>query len=146
MWTFEYSVTTGAKPEVVWKLWTDADQMSNLASVASLKAKDRIAPGAKLTLRVRGSPPLKATVTDVDEGRRISVEARMPGTIIRTHRLPERLDDGGRRLTERLEVDGPASRLVRIFFGEMVKRTIRKITDDAAETAGSKQSAGGHCA
>jgi len=134
MWTHEHSAITSGTSHDVWHFYTDPDRMRTLPSVTLLHAKGRLALGSRFTLRIRRSPPLKQRVTEFDEDRhRFIAEARVPGAVIRTHHIVEDLDGESSRVTEKLELVGPASWLMARLLSEMMARTIRVITDDIAK-------------
>ena len=133
MWSDEHSAISSGQPTDVWRFYTDPAQMRTLPSVALLLVKDRLALGSTFILRIRRAPPLRQRVIEFDEsGYRFVAETRMPGVVIRTHHIVERLNGESSRVTEKLEIIGPASRLMARFFGRMMARTIRLITDDIA--------------
>src|SRR5579864_9496158 len=104
MWTDEHSAISSGKPDDVWDFYTDSDKMRTLPSVALLHARGRLALGSRFTLRILRSPPLRQRVTEFDEDRRrFTVEARVPGAVIRTRHFVEELDAESSRVTEKLE-------------------------------------------
>jgi uncharacterized protein YndB with AHSA1/START domain len=125
MWDFEHSVEADVSRERAWAVWTD---ISNWPSwhpgVARAELDGPVAEGATGTVRAAGGPASTLNVLEVEPERRFVTEASERLMRLRfEHELADS-DDGRLRLTQRVQMTGLATPLMRRTVGRRLERSI----------------------
>ena len=102
---FGGSSHTSASAEDIWAVWTNPAEWPGDVMVMA-KIDGPFAVGAKITMRVRGHPPLRLTVTRVEAPTLWTGVARVPGL---TETIDHHIEhtDSGTLITQRTVFTGP---------------------------------------
>jgi hypothetical protein len=115
-----------ASAEDVWAVWTNpADWPGDVIVMAKIDGP--FAVGAKITMRVKGHPPLKLTVTRVEAPRLWTAVARAPGLTETIDHLIEPTDSDT-LLTQRTVFTGPLAPIAARILGRTVRKTFQATT------------------
>jgi hypothetical protein len=115
-----------ASAEDVWAVWTNpADWPGDVIVTAKIDSK--FAVGAKITMRVKGHPPLRLTVTRVEAPALWTGVARAPGLTETIDHLIE-TTDSGTLLTQRSVFTGPLASIAARILGGIVRKTFEATT------------------
>lgn len=115
-----------ASVDDVWALWTNPAEWPGGVMVMA-KIDRPFAVGAKVTMRVRGHPPLRLTVTRVEAPTLWTGVARVPGLTETIDHLVEPTDSGT-LITQRTVFTGPLASIAARALGGMVRRTFEATT------------------
>lgn len=108
MWTTEHTAETAASPEAVWTAIEDLHSgRANSASTDRFELHGPFAIGTELSVTPQGQETFRSRIVELVENTRYADETLYGDiTLVFRHTL-DRLDDGGTRVTHRLEIGGP---------------------------------------
>lgn len=112
-----------------WPHWNGEIKRATLDGPLALGAVARIVFRTGLRLRFR--------VTEYEEGRLFTDEARLPGARMGHRHLVEPTDGGGSRLTNTIYIEGPAAWFWRRILGPAAARTLPEAQRAVVELAKS---------
>jgi hypothetical protein len=109
MWTFEYTHPTTARPDAIWRLWSDVASWPEWDVDLEVVTLDGdFAPGARGTLKPTGMDVFPFVLTRAERDRGYSDETPLDGAVLRfDHDLVS--TDAGTQIRQRVTVDGPAA-------------------------------------
>ena len=122
-----------ASAEEVWVVWTNPAGWPGDVIVMA-KIDGPFAVGAKITMRVKGHPPLKLTVTRVEAPVLWTAVARAPGLTETIDHLIEPTDSGT-LITERTVFTGPLASIAARILGGRLRKTFEATTAYCARLA-----------
>jgi Polyketide cyclase / dehydrase and lipid transport len=130
---FGGSSRSSASAEDVWAVWTDPAEWPGDVIVTA-KIDGPFAVGAKVTMRVKGHPPLTLTITRIEPPRLWTGVARVPGF---TETIDHRVEptDSGTLITQRSVFTGPLAPIAARLLGGMVRKTFAATTAHFARLA-----------
>jgi hypothetical protein len=123
---FGGSSHSSASAEDVWAVWTNPAEWPGDVIVMA-KIDGPFAVGAKITMRVKGHPPLRLTVTRVDAPMLWTGVARVPGLTETIDHLIEPTDSGT-LITQRTVFTGPLASIAARVLGGTVRKTFEATT------------------
>jgi hypothetical protein len=123
---FGGSSHSSATAEDCWALWTNPARWAGDVIVMA-KIDGPFAVGAKITMRVKGHPPLKLTITRIEAPLLWTAEARAPGLTETIDHLIEPTDSGT-LLTQRTVFTGPLAPIAARMLGKTVRKTFEATT------------------
>ncbi|MGB9302635.1 MAG: SRPBCC family protein [Mycobacterium sp.] len=123
---FGGSAHSSASAEEVWTVWTNPAEWPGDVIVMA-KIDGPFAEGAKITMRVKGHPPLKLTVIRIDPPMRWTAVARAPGLIETIDHLVE-ATDAGTLITQRTVFTGPLASIAARLLAGTVRKTFAATT------------------
>lgn len=108
MWTTEHTAETAASPEAVWTAIEDLHSgRANSTSTDRFELHGPFAIGTELSVTPQGQETFRSRIVELVENTRYADETLYGDiTLVFRHTL-DRLDDGGTRVTHRLEIGGP---------------------------------------
>ena len=124
--SFSGSSRSSATPEEVWAVWTNpAEWPGDVIVRADIDGPFVV--GAKITIRVKGHPPLTSTVTRIEPPMLWTGVARAPGLTETIDHLVE-TTDSGILITERSVLTGPLASIAARVLGGTVRKTLQATT------------------
>jgi hypothetical protein len=123
---FGGSSHSSASAEDVWAVWTNPAEWPGDVIVMA-KIDGPFAVGAKITMRVKGHPPLRLTVTRVEAPMLWTAVARGPGLTETIDHLIEPTDSGT-LITQRTVFTGPLAWIAARVLGGTVRKTFEATT------------------
>jgi hypothetical protein len=123
---FGGSSHSSASAEDVWAVWTNPAEWPGDVIVMA-KIDGPFAVGAKITMRVKGHPPLRLTVTRVEASMLWTGVARVPGLTETIDHLIEPTDSGT-LITQRTVFTGPLASIAARALGRTVRKTFEATT------------------
>ena len=123
---FGGSSHSSASAEDVWAVWTNPAEWPGDVIVMA-KIDGPFAVGAKITMRVKGHPPLRLTVTRVEAPMVWTGVARAPGLTETIDHLIEPTDSGT-LITQRAVFTGPLASIAPRILGGRVRKTFEATT------------------
>jgi hypothetical protein len=123
---FGGSSQSSASAEDVWAVWTNPAEWPGDVIVMA-KIDGLFAVGAKITMRVKGHPPLRLTVTRVEAPVLWTGVARVPGLTETIDHLIEPTDSGT-LITQRTVFTGPLASIAARALGGTVRKTFEATT------------------
>ena len=135
---FGGSSQSSASAEDVWAVWTNPAEWPGDVIVTA-KIDGPFAVGAKITMRVKGHPPLKLTVTRAEAPKLWTGVARAPGLTETIDHLIEPTDSGT-LLTQRTVFTGPLAPIAARILGRTVRKTFQATTAHFARLAETRAS------
>ena len=118
---FGGSSHSSASAEDVWAVWTNPAEWRGDVIVMA-KIDGPFAVGAKITIRIKGHPPLTSTVTRIEPPRLWTGVARVPGFTETIDHFIE-TTDSGTLITERTVFTGPLASIAARILGGRVGKT-----------------------
>jgi hypothetical protein len=118
---FGGSSHSSASAEDVWAVWTNPAEWPGDVIVTA-KIDRPFAVGAKITIRIKGHPPLKSTVTRIEPPMSWTGVARAPGFTETIDHFIE-TTDSGTLITERTVFTGPLASIAARILGARVGKT-----------------------
>jgi hypothetical protein len=115
-----------ASAEDVWAVWTNPTEWPGDVIVMA-KIDGPFAVGAKITMRVKGHPPLRLAVTRVEAPMLWTGVARVPGLTETIDHLIEPTDSGT-LITQRTVFTGPLASVAARVLGATVRKTFEATT------------------
>jgi hypothetical protein len=115
-----------ASAENVWAVWTNPAEWPGDVIVTA-KIDGPFAVGAKITMRVKGHPALRLTVTRVEPPVLWTAVARAPGLTETIDHLIEPTDSGT-LITQRTVFTGPLASIAARILGRTVRKTFEATT------------------
>jgi len=108
MWEYEHSVWTAARPEAVWRRWSDMATWPQWNDgVEAIEVEGPFAAGTRFTMTPPGDEPISMRLTEVVPGEVFTDEMDGGDFVVTTvHRLVPA--DGGTRIVYRTEITGDA--------------------------------------
>jgi hypothetical protein len=124
MWTFEYTHPTNARPDAIWRLWSDVASWPDWDVDLEVVTLDGdFAAGARGTLKPKGMDVFPFVLTRAERDRGYSDETPLDGAVLRfDHDLVP--TDAGTLIRQRVTVDGPAANE---YFAPLAANTILDI-------------------
>jgi Polyketide cyclase / dehydrase and lipid transport len=108
MWTTKTSATSKAKPEAIWKLWSDvANWKSWDRGIEASSLSGEFMEGTAGTLTPRGANLLPFKMTQVTPLESFTDETELPGAKLTFHHVLEKTSDGV-NVTHQGTISGPA--------------------------------------
>jgi hypothetical protein len=123
---FGGSTHSSASAEDVWAVWTNPAEWPGDVIVMA-KIDGPFAVGAKITMRVKGHPPLKLTVTRSEPPMLWTGVARAPGLTETIDHLVEPTDSGT-LITQRSVFTGPLASIAAPILGGIARKTFEATT------------------
>jgi hypothetical protein len=110
MWASEHSAETSAKPEGIWRIWTDVAAWPEWNSdIERIELIGPFAVGSKILMTPVGDEPIELRIADVEEPELFVDEADLGEIVVRTIHQARRIDADRARVTYRIEITGPDS-------------------------------------
>jgi uncharacterized protein YndB with AHSA1/START domain len=110
MWEYEYSTETTARPEALWRHWSDMAAWPEWnAGIEKLEIDGPFAVGTTFTMTPPGEDPIRLRLTELVPGERFTDEADGGDFVVRTEHRLEPLATGATRIVYRTEISGPAA-------------------------------------
>jgi hypothetical protein len=123
---FGGSSHSSASVEDVWAVWTNPTEWpGDVMVMATIDGP--FAVGAKVTMRVRGHPPLRLTVTRIEPPTLWTGVATVPGLTETIDHLIEPTNSGT-LITQRTVFTGPLASIAARALGGMVRKTFEATT------------------
>ena len=109
-WEYEYSVTTSADRDAVWRHWSDmAAWPAWNAGIEKLEIDGPFEVGTTFTMIPPGDDPVRLRLTEIVPGEMFTDQADGGDFVVTTvHRL-EPAGDGGTLIVYRTQITGPAA-------------------------------------
>ena len=109
MWEYECRTETTARPEALWRHWSDMAAWPRWnAGIEKLEIDGPFAVGTTFTMTPPGEDPVRLRLTEIVPGERFTDEADTGDFVVRTeHRLEP--TPTGTRVVYRTEITGPAA-------------------------------------
>ena len=123
---FGGSSYSSASAEDVWAVWTNPAEWPGDVIVMA-KIDGPFAVGAKITMRIKGHPTLRLTVTRVEASVLWTGVARVPGLTETIDHLIEPTDSGT-LITQRTVFTGPLASIAAPVLGGTVRKTFEATT------------------
>lgn len=123
---FGGSSQSSASAEDVWAVWTNPAEWPGDVIVRA-KIDGPFAVGAKITIRIKGHPPLISTVTRIEPPMSWTGVARVPGFTETIDHLIEPTESGA-LITERAVFTGPLASIAARLLGGRVRKTFEATT------------------
>jgi hypothetical protein len=126
-WTTKASHRSTATPAQVWARWTDVDSWNEWDhEVVSSSLEGPFEPGTTGSMKPKGGPPVRFTLTAVKPNAEFSDSARLPLTTLEFHHtvVP---NGAGSNIEHRVTMRGPLT----FFFKRVVGAKIEKGLPDA---------------
>jgi hypothetical protein len=126
---FGGSSQSSASADEVWTIWTNPTEWAGDVGDVIVMAKidGPFAVGAKITMRVKGHPPLKLTVTRIHPPMLWTGVARVPGLTETIDHLVEPTG-AGTLITQRTVFTGPLASVAARLLGKTVRKTFAATT------------------
>jgi Polyketide cyclase / dehydrase and lipid transport len=106
--TFQHVVETPAKPEALWRLYSDVSTWPRWDHAVEVVTLDGpFAEGTTGALKLHGRDPLPFRLTEVDHELGFVDETAIPGGLVRFRHRIAPLDGGRVRLTHAVEIEAP---------------------------------------
>ena len=136
MWDFEHSVEAPVSRERVWAVWTDIESWPSWNPGVVRAELDRpFAEGASGSVRAADGPASKLKVVSVEPERRVVTEASERLMRLRFEHELDDAGDGQMRLTQRVQMTGLATPLMRRTIGPRLERSIPVALGNLVERA-----------
>jgi uncharacterized protein YndB with AHSA1/START domain len=110
MWSTEYTATSPASPEAVWRLLSDVDGWGAWnAGIETIRLDGPLTVGATFRMRPPSEDELTSTIAELEPNRLLTDVTEMGELVIRVAHVVEPATGGGSLITYRVEVTGPAA-------------------------------------
>jgi len=108
MWTTEHSVETTARPEEVWRVWSDVARWPEWnADLERAELSGPFAAGSTITMHPLAGDAIELRIVESEEPSEFVDEADLGAVVVRTvHRLAP-IDDERVRIVYRMDITGP---------------------------------------
>jgi hypothetical protein len=108
MWMAEHSIETTANPAAIWRQWADVERWPEWnGDIEQIALEGPFAAGSRITMVPFGQEPVELQIADAVEPALFVDEADLGEIVVRTIHRVDRLDEGGARVTYRMEITGP---------------------------------------
>lgn len=124
MWQFEHSITTKAKAETIWGLYSDIQTWTTWdKGIVSVRLDGPFIQGTRGFLQPQGQEPLAFELTEVSPLQSFSDVTDIPGAGIQVHFTHLLIESGGTtQVTHKVMITGPNAEQMGPKFGaHMVK-------------------------
>jgi hypothetical protein len=126
MWIAEGTAETTASPAQVWELWEDPTRWDDWnPGINSGELEGPFAVGSVAIIDPKGFTKLRFRFVEIDPGRLLVSEARLPGGRLRHDHLVEKDDGCGARILNRLTISGPLGWAWALAFGRRLRREVK---------------------
>jgi uncharacterized protein YndB with AHSA1/START domain len=106
--TFQHAVDTAARPEAVWRLYSDVSTWSQWDhAVERVTLDGPFEAGSAGSMKLHGQDPFAYRLLEVEPRRSFADESAIPGGVVRFRHHIEPLDGGRSRLTHAVEIEAP---------------------------------------
>src|SRR6476620_612125 len=110
MWTTEYTRTSEASPEELWRLLSDVDGwVAWNDGIETIALDGPLAVGATFQMKPPGAEVLTSTIAELEENRLLTDVTAMGDLVISVAHELRPLAGGRTSVTYRVEVRGPAA-------------------------------------
>jgi uncharacterized protein YndB with AHSA1/START domain len=138
-WTTQATFTSAATPVQVWARWTDVDKWNEWDhEVVSSSLDGPFELGTTGSMKPRGGPPVRFTLTEVKPNAAFSDTARLPLTSLEFHHTVSP-DGAGSNIEHRVVMRGPLTFLFKRIVGVKIERglphTVASLATLAAKTS-----------
>jgi hypothetical protein len=136
MKTYGVSRSTAARPQAVWKLWSDANNWSEWNSgIRSAKVDGPIANGAKGVMTTNRGSVHDVTFHGVVQGRAFSMSMAGPPLTTVTFSCEIEPDGQGSIISQDVAFAGPLGLVVGAMMGNEMAKHFVPVLEDLARTA-----------
>lgn len=135
MWTNEKSIETTAKPERIWKIFTDVANWKKWnAGIENIQLHGIFAEGSTFFMQPPGSEGFTSKLIDIKENERFTDETVIDSTRVLVHHTIVSLPSGNTKITYSTEIYGPNAevfgQIVTEDFPEVLK-SLKKLAEEA---------------
>ena len=110
MWATEHRVDTSALPEQVWRLWADVPGWPEWnGDIERIELDGPFVVGGRIVMTPIGQAAIELRIAEALEPSLFVDEADFGEVVIRTTHRVERVGNERSRVTNRLEINGPAA-------------------------------------
>jgi hypothetical protein len=106
--------------------------------IQAAKIDGEFAPGARITIKAKGLPTVRLTVTRIEPQRLWAGVAKLPGLTLTFEHMTE-LADTGTMLIERAILDGPLAGIAARLLGNRLTATFNGTTAHCARLAENRE-------
>jgi hypothetical protein len=127
MWEASACTQTSAPTSAVWELWEDpARWVEWNDEIVSGELEGPFAVGSIARIKLRAFPRLGFEFIEIDPGRLLVSQTRLPGVRLRHYHLVEGEGEGDlTKITNRMCLVGPAAPIYGLFLGWRLRRSVR---------------------
>jgi len=133
------SCQSTASPAAAWAAWTNPRDWTGDA-IQAAKIDGEFAVGARITIKAKGLPTVRLTVTGVEPQRRWTGVSKLPGLTMTFEHIAEPAD-AGTVLIERAILRGPLAAMAAWLLGNRLTTTFDANTAHCARVAEHHDSA-----
>jgi uncharacterized protein YndB with AHSA1/START domain len=140
VWSTEYTLTTAASPEALWRLLSDIDGWGAWnAGIEAIALDGPLDVGATFRMKPPGEDVLVSTVAELEPNRLLTDVTDLGELVIRVvHRL-DPVAGGATAITYRVEVTGPAGDAMGEQVGSAVSADFAQVMAALAAAAGAAE-------
>lgn len=127
--------TTKAKPAAIFNLWADVDHWADYdESIEWAKLTDTLEEGGKCTVKPKGGPKVKATISTIEQNQRfINVSHLLGAKLMFDHGLSQQ--NGQTIVAITVTINGPLSWLWAKILGKNQQTELEKSTANLIKKA-----------
>ncbi|MEH7098054.1 SRPBCC family protein [Neobacillus vireti] len=142
MWQFEHTITTKAKAETIWKLYSDISTWTAWdKGIKSASLEGSFIQGARGLLQPAGQEPLPFELTEVNPLHGFSDVTDIPNAGIQIHFSHVLMEAAGEtRVTHKVTIKGPNSEQLGPKFGAHMVKGIPSTLEGLVALALDKES------
>jgi uncharacterized protein YndB with AHSA1/START domain len=136
VWTTEYTLSTEASPEALWKFLSDVDGWGAWNDgIETIALDGPLALGATFQMKPPDEDVLTSTVAELEENRLLTDVTDMGDLVIRVEHRLQPLAGGGTSITYRVEVSGPAADAIGGEVGTAISADFPQVIEALATAA-----------
>jgi uncharacterized protein YndB with AHSA1/START domain len=110
MWTTQYTATSNASPEALWRLLSDVNGWGAWNDgIETIALDGPLAVGATFRMKPPGEDVVTSTIAELVPGRLLTDVTDLGDLVVRVAHSLEPTDGGRTSITYRVEVTGPAA-------------------------------------
>lgn len=130
---FEGTAQSSASAGAVWAVWTNpADWTGDIIRAAKIDGDFVV--GSRITLKPKGLPTTRLTITQIDPQHRWAADSKLPGVTIEFEHIVES-GDSGTRLVERGILTGSFAGVAAHLIGHRLEAMFAGLTAQCARQA-----------
>ena len=110
MWQTEHTIETSARPEAIWRLWSDVAGWPEWnGDIERIELEGPFAPGGRIVMTPKGEETVELRIAEAAEPELFVDEADMGEIVVRTIHRVERMEGDRALVTYRIEISGPSA-------------------------------------
>jgi hypothetical protein len=136
MWETQHSIETSARPEAIWRVWSDVERWPEWnADLERAELSGPFTAGQVVTMYPRAGEAIELTIAESKEPERFVDEADFGAVLVRTTHRVERGRGESSRIVYEMQITGPEADTLGTEIGPQISADFPDVLAALSEAA-----------